>query len=194
LRYSQLLIYITPHRRTLALIVILLLAGTAVSLANPLIAGKLTQVLLQAPGSGVLSVRFILLIWLGLMVIKALLSFTGGYLVGSTSALMAAELRSRVYEHMQILPLAYFHDRKQGDVLSLLSSDAQMISQFVTGTLVQLLPQLLTLLFAFLIMTWLDPVIAAIAALLLPAYFIVMKLLGRKIRPLSSAWIKKTWA
>jgi len=193
LRYSQLLIYITPHRRTLALIVILLLAGTAVSLANPLIAGKLTQVLLQAPGSGVLSVRFILLIWLGLMVIKALLSFTGGYLVGSTSALMAAELRSRVYEHMQILPLAYFHDRKQGDVLSLLSSDAQMISQFVTGTLVQLLPQLLTLLFAFLIMTWLDPVIAAIAALLLPAYFIVMKLLGRKIRPLSSAWIK-TWS
>jgi len=193
LRYSQLLKYITPHRRTLLLIVILLLAGTAVSLANPLIAGKLTQVLLQAPGSGVLSVRFILLIWLGLMVIKALLSFTGGYLVGSTSALMAAELRSRVYEHMQILPLAYFHDRKQGDVLSLLSSDAQMISQFVTGTLVQLLPQLLTLLFAFLIMTWLDPVIAAIAALLLPAYFIVMKLLGRKIRPLSSAWIK-TWS
>jgi hypothetical protein len=32
LRYSQLLKFITPHRRTLVYIVLLLLAGTAVSL------------------------------------------------------------------------------------------------------------------------------------------------------------------
>ena len=44
--YSQLLSYITPHRRTLLAVVALLLAGTAVTLVNPLIAGKLTQVLL----------------------------------------------------------------------------------------------------------------------------------------------------
>jgi ATP-binding cassette subfamily B protein len=192
-RYTQLIKFITPHRRTLLLVVLLLLAGTAVNLANPLIAGKLTQVLLNGPGSSALTIPVILLGWLFLMVIRAIVGITSGYLVGSTGALMSSELRSRVYEHMQILPLSFFHERKQGDVLSLLSSDAETISQFVTETLVQLLPQLLTLLFAFAFMAWLDPLIAVLAALLLPAYTLVMKLLGRKIRPLSSAWIK-TWS
>ena len=193
MRYSQLLKYITPHRRTLLAVVALLLAGTAVTLLNPLIAGKLTQVLLASPDSGGLSIRFILLAWLALMVIKALLSLSSSYLVGSTGALMSAELRSRVYEHMQILPMAYYHERKQGDVLSLLSSDAEIISRFVTDTLVQMLPLVLTFFAAFAIMAWLDLTIAVLAALLMPAYYIVMKLLGRKIRPLSSAWIK-SWS
>jgi len=39
-------------------------------------------------------------------------------------------------------------------------------------------------------LAWLVPLIAVLAAVLLPAYTLVMKLPGRKIRPLSSAWIK----
>ena len=147
--YSQLLKYITPHRRTLITVVALLLAGTAVTLVNPLIAGKLTQVLLEGPESSSLSIRFILIAWLILMIIKAVLSLASSYLVGSTGALMSAELRSRVYEHMQILPMAYYHERKQGDVLSLLSNDAEAISWFVTDTVVQLLPLVLTFFTAF---------------------------------------------
>jgi ABC-type multidrug transport system fused ATPase/permease subunit len=193
LRYAQLLTYITPHRRTLLLVVALLLAGTAANLANPLFAGKLTEVLLAEPGGATLSVGVILLAWLALLIVRAALSVASGYLVGSTGALMGAELRSRVYEHMQILPLAWFQERKQGDVLSLLSSDAESISRFVTNTVVQLLPQLLTLAFAFAVMAWLDPLIALIAALLLPAYTIVTKLIGRRIRPLSTAWIE-SWS
>ena len=189
MRYSQLLKYITPHRRTLALVVVLLMAYTAANLANPLFAGGLTGVLLNEPGGPDISIPMLLLAWLALLVIRAGLGIASSYLVGSTGALMSAELRSRVYEHLQILPLAWFQQRKQGDVLSLLSNDAEAISRFVTNTVVQLLPQLLTLGFAFVMMAWLDPLIALLAALLLPAYTVVTKLLGRRIRPLSSAWI-----
>ena len=190
MRYTQLLKFITPHRRTLIFIVVLLLAGTAVSLANPLIAGKLTETILQGPQSSGFSIQAILWFWLGLMMVKALVSAAGSYLIGSTGALMSAELRRRVYEHMQILPLAWYQERKQGDILSLLSSDAEQVSGFVTNTLVQLLPLTLTFFTAFFIMAWLDPIIAVLAALLIPAYYIVMKLLGRRLRPLSSAWIR----
>ncbi|RPH97017.1 MAG: ABC transporter ATP-binding protein [Lysobacterales bacterium] len=193
MRYAQLLRFITPHRNTLLLVVVLLLAGTAANLANPLFAGQLTEVLLAEPGSATLPVGVILAAWLALLVVRAALGVGSSYLVGSTGALMAAELRGRVYEHMQILPLAWHQQRKQGDVLSLLSNDAESISRFVTNTVVQLLPQLLTLAFAFAVMAWLDPLIALVAALLLPAYTIVAKLLGRRIRPLSRAWIE-SWS
>jgi len=173
--------------------VVLLLAGTAVNLANPLFAGKLTETLLAEPGAATLPVGLLLAAWLVLLIVRAAVGVASSYLVGSTGALMGAELRSRVYEHMQVLPLAWFQERKQGDVLSLLSNDAESISHFVTSTVVQLLPQLLTLGFAFIVMFWLDPVIALVAALLLPAYTIVTKLLGRRIRPLSTAWIE-SWS
>jgi ATP-binding cassette subfamily B protein len=42
-------------------------------------------------------------------------------------------------------------------------------------------------------MAWLDPIIALLAALLMPVYYLAMKIIGRRIRPLSRAWIE-TWS
>jgi hypothetical protein len=64
LRYAQLLRFITPHRNTLLLVVVLLLAVTAANLANPLFAGKLTEVLLAEAGTATLSVGALLAAWL----------------------------------------------------------------------------------------------------------------------------------
>ncbi len=57
----------------------------------------------------------------------------------------------------------------------------------------QLLPLVATFLGAFFMMFWLDPAIALLAALLLPVYYLAMKLIGRRIRPITAAWIK-SWS
>ena len=183
MRFQELLKLITPHRRTLLVLVALLLAGSAASLANPLFAGKVTEVLLADPNSSHHPVGNILLAWLLLLVIRAIIGTATGYLIASTGEVISAELRSRVYEHMQALPLHWLQERKQGKVLSLLSSDSESISRFVTNALVQLLPGILTLLFAFLVMAWIDPLIAVVAALLVPIYTIATRLMARRIRP-----------
>jgi ABC-type multidrug transport system fused ATPase/permease subunit len=189
MKFTALLQHVTPHRTTLLFIALLLLLGSAVSLANPWLAGLLTKSILQGGDSGLPDFRLILLFWFVLLVIRSLLGFGSSYLVGSTGELMSARLRSRVYEHLQILPVGYYHDRKPGDLLTLLSSDAEAISGFVTRTLVQLLPLVLTFLGAFVSMAWLDPLIALLAAALMPVYYLAMKIIGRRIRPLSAAWI-----
>ena len=168
----------------------LLLAGSAVSLANPLMAGKVTEVLLAEPGGANPPVGLLLLAWLFLLILRAIIGIANGYLVANTGEMMSAELRSRVYEHMQALPLPWFQQRKQGEILTLLSSDSESISRFVTNVLVQLLPEVLTLLLAFALILWIDPMVAAVAALLIPAYVMTTRLAGRKIRPLSAAWIE----
>ncbi len=193
MKYSALLYIVTPHHRTLLGILALLLAASAAALANPWLAGMLTKSILEGSESKLPAFQLILLAWFGLLAIKSLLGFASSYLVGSTGETMAARLRTRVYEHLQIMPMAYYQDRKPGDLLTLLSRDSEAISRFVTSTLVQLLPLILTFAGAFLIMAWLDPVIALLAVLLMPIYFLAMKILGRKIRPLSAAWIK-SWS
>jgi len=190
-KFTRLLQIITPPRGTLLLVVMLLLLDSLAALAQPWIAGKLTSAALNSNFVDDFSaIKQVLLLWLVLILAKSLINFLSGYLVGGTGEKMAARLRQRVYEHMQILPISYFNQRRPGESLSLLSNDAEIISQFVTTTLVTLLPLLLTFLGAFYMMTRLDLQIAMVAVLLLPVYYIAMKLIGRKIRPIASDWIQ----
>jgi ABC-type multidrug transport system fused ATPase/permease subunit len=122
LKYSNLLHVVTPHRRTLALILLLLLTDSAAALAGPWMAGLLTKTLLLGEESGLPGFPVILMAWFGLLVVKSVLGFSSSYLVGSTGADMASLLRSRVYDHLQVLPTPYYQDRKPGDLLTLLSS------------------------------------------------------------------------
>ena len=64
-----------------------------------------------------------------------------------------------------------------------------IISNFVTTTLVSMLPLLVTFFGAFYIMTRLDLQIALVAVLLLPVYYMAMKLIGLKIRPIATDWV-----
>lgn len=189
MKFTRLLQYITPHRSTLLLVLVLLLADSLAALAQPLIAGRLTATVLDSSGIDFVAVQLILLLWLLLIIIKSIISSFSSFLVGTTGEKMAARLRKRVYEHMQVLPISYFHARRPGESLSLLSNDAATISNFVTGTVVSLLPLLLTFFGAFSIMAYLNTQIAVVAVLLLPVYFLAMKLIGRKIRPLATDWV-----
>jgi len=184
--FRQLLPHLTPHRRVLAVMLALLLAGSLVSLANPWLAGLFTGSVL---GQSELEPKLLLGAWLGLMVIRSLLGFFTSYRIGSTGQQLTASLRNRLYQHMQVLPVGYYQQRRPGDTLTLLSTDAAIISSFVTDTLVQLLPALLTFAGAFALMAWLDPVIAMLSLLFLPAYVVAMKIMGRQLRPLSRAWV-----
>jgi len=185
--FRTILRYITPHHRVLLVILGLSLAGSLLSLANPWMAGLLTASVTgagQGPGA-----RMLLGLWLALLVLRSLLGFANQYYIGGTGVRITAELRTRLYQHLQALPVGYYQQRRTGDTLTLLSADAAIISQFVTDTLVPLLPALLSFGGALLMMAWLDVSIALLALVFLPAYFIAMKVIGRRLRPLSRDWV-----
>ena len=165
-----------------------LLAGSLLSLANPWMAGLLTASVMDDGERG-MGARGLLGLWLGLMLLRSLLSFATQFYIGSTGERITAELRTRLYQHLQALPVDYYQQRRSGDTLTLLSTDAAIISNFVTNTLVQLLPALVTFGGACVMMAWLDWSIAVLAVVFLPAYFIAMKVVGRRLRPLSRAWV-----
>lgn len=186
MQFRHLLPFITPHRRALLAAVLMLLASSLLALANPWMAGLFTAIVMdESP----LDARLLLAAWLGLLTLRSLLAFGTSYYIGSTGEQLCAQLRTRLYQHLQALPIAYFQQRRAGDILSLLSTDAAIVSGFVTETLIQLMPAVLTFSGAFILMAWLDPTIALLAILLLPAYFLAMKILGRRMRPISRAWV-----
>jgi len=189
-QFTKLIGYVTPHRAALLLAAVLMVGESAIALANPWIAGRFTDLLLRPSASAALGLPGLMTLWALLLAVQSGLSFGNRYLLGSTGETMLAGLRTRLYDHLQSLPLGYFHERRRGEVLALLGNDAERISNFVTGTLVGLLPLLITFAGAFYFLFQISPSIAALAVVLLPVFFLAMKLIGRRIRPLSSEWVR----
>ncbi|TVQ91807.1 MAG: ABC transporter ATP-binding protein [Chromatiaceae bacterium] len=188
--FVRLLGHVTPHRDVLLLAVGLMAAESAIALAHPWLASRFAALLLDSPSSLRVDLIDLMRLWVVLLVVQSLLSFGNRYLLGSTGETMLAGLRSRLYDHLQSLPLDYFHQRRRGEVLALLGNDAERISNFVTSTLVGLLPLLITFFGAGYLLFRISPGIALLALLLVPLFFLAMKLIGRRLRPLSSEWMR----
>ena len=190
MRFRTLLGYVTPHRGVLLLAVILMVGESAVALANPWLAGRFAQLVLQPQDGDGMGMAQLLGLWLVLLTLQSGFSFGNRFLLGSTGETMLAELRTRLYDHLQSLPLGYFHHKRRGEVLALLGNDAERLSNFVTGTLVGLLPLLVTFVGAWYLLFRLSPSIAALAGMLIPVFYLATKLIGRRVRPLSTAWVR----
>ena len=187
--FKELLRYITPYRGTLLLITLLMLCESGVALLSPWLAGRFTEAILTPSNTAVLPLQQVLLCWLAVLLLQGILNFSNHYLTAKAGESMLAGLRSRLYDHLQSLPIGYFHERKHGEVLTLITNDAAIISSFVSGTLIGLLPLFLTFSGALVLIYLISPAIALMAGLLVPLFFLVMKVLGRKIRPVSRAMI-----
>jgi len=136
---------------------LLMLGGSLISLVTPWLAGQFTEGLLENTFPFGISLESLLLAWLVVLALQAALRFGNQYLISNTGAQMLAGLRNRLYDHLQSLPMAYYHDRKRGEILTLLTNDASIISNFVTGTLLGLLPHMVILIGALIFIFLIDP-------------------------------------
>ncbi len=172
-----------PWRGTLALCVLLMLGETGAALAVPWLAGQFAGGLLTgAPQTGSLLLAGLLLI-VGLL---ALLQFCNRWLLGRTAESILADLRTRLYDHLQALPLAYFQQRRHGEVLALLTNDVAHLSGYISGTLLSVVPLTLTVAGAAVLLLRIDARLAAVVLVMIPVFYLLLKVMGRRLRPLSS--------
>lgn len=173
-----------PHRRELWAGSVFLLLESAVSLAVPWVGGQAAEVLFGRARSELPTLLALLAVLVsGQTALQAL----GNYLAARRVAEVLADLRRRTYDHLQSLPLAYFQQNQQGSMLAVLSNDVAIVGQFLSHTVVGLLPMLATAAGAVLMMLGIDAALAALALVAVPVFYLLVKWLGRGMRPLSQA-------
>lgn len=183
LRFSLRLV--RPYRVVLTGIILVLLVETAASLSLPWLGGRLSESLLGG-GRGDLYL-------LGGITVCALLIQLGSRIVGRLGVArigdeLLLDLRRRTFDHLQRLPIAHHEQRKRGDQLSLLTTDAQSLSAFLSGALPGLLPMLLTLAGALAMLAWMRPTLALIVVVGVAAAIVVLRLWMRVIRKRARKW------
>ena len=180
--FRRLLGFAWPFRRALALSLGLMLLETAAALTVPWLGGLFASGVLSA---GTFSIGTISLGLLGLLGLRFLLQGMREVVLASTAQGIRAKLRTDLYDHVQALPLSFFHARRQGDLLALLTYEVERLGAFITGTLLNILPMALTLVGALVLMMRINPLLALPVMFCIPVFFLAMKIIGRKLRPLA---------
>jgi ABC-type multidrug transport system fused ATPase/permease subunit len=175
------------HKLAFTYVVLLMLSETTVSLSVPFFAGKYSEYFIENAHGLDQTHIYILLLWFGLFGFHAFLRFLSTYNVSLIGARLMANLSSRLYDHIQVLPMQYFKENKRGDVLSMLSNDLAVISFFASSVLTNLVPSVLVLIGASIMMYKIEPDIAGLIIIFVPAIFIILKFISRGMQPISRA-------
>ena len=135
--------YLRPYRRRFFLGLTSLFFGALCGLAFPLLAGALIDAALKPNGAmvpviGLLSLNQVALILVCTVSLQAFGSFNSALSFNRVGQSALADLRRHCYERLIALPMAFFGQRRVGELTSRVSTDIAQIE----GAMVDALPQL----------------------------------------------------
>jgi ABC-type multidrug transport system fused ATPase/permease subunit len=105
---------------------------------------------------------------LAIAVIGAIASYIDNYFTTSAGQWVANDLRLRIYEHLHRLSLRYYDHAKIGALVSTITSDVATIQDFASSSTLEIVIDLLTIVFMVGLMFWLDWDFTLIAVAFIP--------------------------
>jgi ABC-type multidrug transport system fused ATPase/permease subunit len=155
-----------PYRlRTTAMLLALLL-GTAASLAPPLLAKLAIDSGIEKHHIHTLVVVVLAFLLSALLVWVA--TYAQTYLVGWVGQRALADLRIRIFKHLQSQPIGFYESRPAGVLISRMTNDVEALESLVTDSVVTLFQSGLTLIGAIGVLLYLDVKLALLTFCVVP--------------------------
>jgi ATP-binding cassette subfamily B protein len=172
-----------PYRLSIWIFLITVVIDAALIVATPLL---LRQLIDEGviPKDGALVTR--LAVFVGLLAIAdAAMSMLGRYFSSRIGEGLIYDLRSLVFGHVQRQSIAFFTRTQTGALISRINSDVMGAQQAFTATLSGLVSNVVSLVLVGVTMMILSWQITIFSLLLLPAFLIPTKWVGRKLQELT---------
>jgi ATP-binding cassette, subfamily B, bacterial MsbA len=185
-QFPRLLVYVRPYLLPLALAFVATLGASGLGLLFPGVVGRLIDNSLAKGGTTAPLDQAIL--WLVVaFLIQALLSAAQTYLLSYVGEKVVADIRLKLYDHLLSLPLAFFENRKIGEITSRLTSDAATVQGAVSGTLASSAQQALQLLAGVVIIFITNWKLSLLMLAVVPVVILAASYFGRRLRKISTA-------
>lgn len=177
-----------PYTRELLLFLAVIVVASGATVANPLIFKKIIDdgigAAPPATGDPGLVVRLSLLV-AGLAVVEAVLSLAQRWYSARIGEGLIYDLRSQVYAHVQRQPLAFFTRTQTGALISRLNNDVLGAQQAFTGTLSQVVSNVVGVTLTLGAMLFLSWQITLLSLVLLPVFVIPARIIGNRLSELT---------
>ncbi len=161
-----LLALLKPYRARAAAMLVALIVGTAASLAPPLLARAAIDKGIDRHDTGTLVLVVVAFLVSALLVWA--MTYLQTFLVGWVGQRVLADLRIRIFTHLQTLPIGFYESRPAGVLISRMTNDVEALDSLVTDSVVTLFQAGLTLLGTIGILLYLDVKLALITFCVLP--------------------------
>ena len=121
----------------------------------------------------------------GLAVLQAVIGMVQRWCSSTIGEGLIFDLRTRVFDHVLQMPLAFFTRTQTGKLVSRLNSDVIGAQQAFTSTLSTVLSNVISLVLVLIAMLWLSWQLTLAALVLLPVFLVPAKIVGRKLSELT---------
>jgi ABC-type multidrug transport system fused ATPase/permease subunit len=161
-----LLALLGPYRLRVSAMLTALVLGTAASLAPPLLAKVAIDDGIERHDTHTLVLVVVAFLASALLVWA--MTYVQTYLVGWVGQRALADLRIRIFTHLQSQPIGFYESRPAGVLISRMTNDVEALESLVTDSVVTLFQAGLTLIGAVVVLLFLDVKLALLTFTVVP--------------------------
>ncbi len=176
--------FATPYRKELAVFLVLTIISSVIGVATPLLAGDVINVISGGNGTVAAVLRLAAII-AGLAVFDALLSLGTRWFSSRIGEGLIFDMRTKVFQHVQQMSLAFFTRTQTGALVSRLNNDVIGAQQAFTSTLSGVVANVIGLVLTALVMFSLSWQVTVLSLILLPIFVLPARWFGRKLQALT---------
>ncbi len=188
---GRFLTYLWPYRGKFAAAQVCLLLSTLAGLGFPYFTGRFIDSALRGAGSAAvdgagpasgLDMNAIAPLLILLLAVQTSCSFLQSYWLSEVGERSLADLRRDTYAHLIRMPMAFFNERRVGELSSRLAADLTMIQRTLTGTIPGLLRLAVLLGGGLFLIAWTSIKLTLVMLMSVPVVVALAAVLGRRIR------------
>lgn len=172
--------FVKPYKALLAGFLALVVIDAVVSVANPLIYREIINK--GIVGRNVRLIVAFALVIAGLAVIDGALSLVLRYVSGKVGEGLIFDMRTKVFAHVQRMPLAFFTRTQTGALVSRLNNDVQGAQEAFTDVLSTVVGNIIGVALVLVAMFLLSWRLTLVALVLLPVFALPARWLGKRIQ------------
>ena len=170
-----------PYRADISVFLVTVVLAAGIGVATPVLAGHVVNAITGGgPDAASAVVRLALLIG-GLAVVDAFLSLAQRWYSARIGEGIILDLRTRVYDHVQRMPLQFFTRTQTGALVSRLNNDVIGAQRAFTSTLSGVVSNVIQLVLTAAVMFSLSWQITTLSLVLLPVFIIPARRVGKKL-------------
>lgn len=172
-----------PYRAAIAVFIVTTVASTFLGLVPPLVIREVFDSAIAEGDGGYLNVLFVVLI--AAAAGEALLMLVGRRLSSGIGESLILDLRLRLFDQVQRMPLAFFTRTQTGTLVSRLNNDVIGAQRAFTGTLGTVVANIITLVATLITMFLLEWRLTLLAVVILPVFVLPARRVGRGLQAIT---------
>jgi len=175
----RILEFARPYRRMLVVFLVLIVLDAVISAANPLIYRSIIDTGIKHRRTGY--ILELALLVAGLAILDAGVSLWQRWVSARVGEGLIYDMRTKVFEHIQRMPVAFFTRTQTGALVSRLNNDVLGAQQAFTDTFSSVVSNVIGVAITLAAMLWLYWPITVAALLLLPVFLIPARFVGKRL-------------